>query len=337
MRRALLSLVLASACALLQACGSSNSTPTPPPPPPQPQITITVPSDGATVTALPTTLKVTFSNGADPAAMKAQLDGVDITTQFAAADSTGTRQVQVDRPLLNLGKNQLQVFTGTVRASVSFTVVLSGPGSTANATLPLLIPIQTRYMTGDGSHNSDYNIALFADLYQPNTPTTLLPAPNPTGQQPGNQGLQIVFLRRSDLALISNVLVPNEVPPADGNYSNSRSLHESCLWSACRLRQCGMPTDHAESGHAGLYTLFCNPVSSGLRRLHLHIRKAGCVNEIPIRQRRCLQVAYSFIGNSNRSGPNVAAGSTMSGSRAAGQTIRATPGSVTVYPTPAYR
>ena len=180
MRRALLSLVLASACALLQACGSSNSTPTPPPPPPQPQITITVPSDGATVTALPTTLKVTFSNGADPAAMKAQLDGVDITTQFAAADSTGTRQVQVDRPLLNLGKTN----AGLHRHSASQRILHSRtqrPRLDCQRHLPLLIPIQTRYMTGDGSHNSDYNIALFADSTNPIRPPILLPAPNPTG------------------------------------------------------------------------------------------------------------------------------------------------------------
>src|SRR5450755_2831957 len=221
MQRTFLYLLLMGACALLQACGSSNSTPAPPPTPPQPQITIAAPVDGATVTSLPTTLTVSFSNGADPVSMKAQLDGVDITAQFAAADSTGSRQVQVDRPLLNLGKNQLQVFAGTLRASASFTVSLSGPGSTASATLPLLIPIQTRYLTGDGSHNSDYNIALFADPNHPGTPTTLIPAPNAAGQQPGNQGLQIVLLRRSDLAPISNVLVPNEVPASDGNYSNS--------------------------------------------------------------------------------------------------------------------
>src|SRR5450755_2483205 len=221
MQRTFLYLLLMGACALLQACGSSNSTPAPPPTPPQPQITIAAPVDGSTVTSLPTTLTVSFSNGADPTTMKAQLDGVDITAQFATADSTGSRHVQVDRPLLNLGKNQIQVFAGALRASASFTVALSGPGSTANASLPLLVPIQTRYMTGDGSHNSDYNIALFADSNHPSTPTTLFPAPNATGQQPSIQGLQVVFLRRSDLALIANVLLPNAVPLFDGGYPNS--------------------------------------------------------------------------------------------------------------------
>ena len=115
------------------------------------------------MTSLPTIITVTFSNGADPTAMKALLDGADVSAQFSAADSTGTRQVKVDRPQLNLGKNQIQVYAGTVSAGASFTVALSGLGATSSASLPLLVPIQTRVLTGDGTHATDYNIALYTD------------------------------------------------------------------------------------------------------------------------------------------------------------------------------
>ena len=154
---------------LLQACGSSGSNP--PPPLQQPRISITSPTDGSTVTTLPTTIQVSFTNGADPTAMKALLDGVDISSQFGAADSTGVRSVQVDRPALNLGKNQIQVVDGTLQASAAFTVSFSGLGSGQSASLPLLVPFQTRYVTGDGSAATDYNIALYEDPNNPNTPT----------------------------------------------------------------------------------------------------------------------------------------------------------------------
>ena len=212
--------VFGIALVFLQGCGSSNSTPTPPPtpPPPTPQVTITAPADGTTVTSLPTTIVVGFSNGADPTTMKALLDGVDISSQFAAADSTGTRQVKVDRPTLNLGKNQIQIYAGSASAVASFIVALgSDPGSTQSASLPLLLPFQTRYVTGDGTQATDYNIA----LYNPSDPAkpNLISASTPSDGS--NTGFQIVFLLRSDLSVISNITLPNPNNFVDGQFVNT--------------------------------------------------------------------------------------------------------------------
>jgi hypothetical protein len=161
------------------------------------------------VTTLPATIQVGFTGGADPTAMKALLDGVDISSQFSAADSSGVRKVQVNRPALNLGKNQIQVIDGTLRASSSFIVSLGGGGTGLgqSASLPLLIPIQTRYVTGDGSAATDYNIALYEDPNNPNTPT-LIQAQTPSGGS--NSGFQIVYLRRSDLSVVVNTTVTNQ-------------------------------------------------------------------------------------------------------------------------------
>ncbi len=219
MRRRSLYLLLAGACALLQACGSGGSSPNPPAPP-QSQIVITSPADGTTLTSLPATISVSFTNGADSVSMRALLDGVDISSQFSAADSNGIRQAQVDRPALNLGKNQLQITSGAVRASASFIVALGGGGLGSSAGLPLLVPIRTRVLTGDGSSGTDYNIVLYEDPNNPNT-ATMIQAPPPPPDTPADQGFQIVFLRRSDLAVISNVVVPNVVPIIDGQAESS--------------------------------------------------------------------------------------------------------------------
>jgi hypothetical protein len=180
-------------------------------------MSVASPANGATVTALPTTIQVSFTNGADPTMMKALLDGSDITSQFSPADSKGVRQAQVDRPQVNLGGNQIQVFDGTLRASAAFTVLLGGAGSGQGGSLPLLVPIQTRYVTGDGSVATDYNIALYTDPNNPNTPTKLYAAQTPSDNS--NTGFQILFLSRTDLSLVQNTTVPNQ--NVHGNWSSA--------------------------------------------------------------------------------------------------------------------
>src|SRR5215472_9697521 len=131
MDRASVVLSLLVSCSLFQACGGGSNSDTgtnTSASTPQPQITIAAPADGSTVTSLPATIQLTFTNGADPAKMTALLDGVDITSQFSAADASGTRSVQVTQPAVNLGKNQIQVTDGSLIASVSFMVSLNGTG-----------------------------------------------------------------------------------------------------------------------------------------------------------------------------------------------------------------
>ena len=127
--------------------------------------------------------------------------------------------MKVDRPALNLGKNQIQVYAGTVSAGASFTVALSGLGATS-ASLPLLVPIQTRVLTGDGTHATDYNIALYTDPNNPTTPT-LIPASTPSDGS--NTGFQIVYLSRTSLSVVSNVTLPNPAS-SDGAFPGSAAL-----------------------------------------------------------------------------------------------------------------
>ena len=304
MRRWSLLVVLAAALAFLQACGSGGSTPTPPPtpPPPTPHVSITAPADGTTVTSLPTTITVTFSNGADPATMKALLDGVDISTQFSAADSSGTRQVKVDRPALNLGKNQIQIYAGTVSAGASFTVALSGLGATS-ASLPLLVPIQTRVLTGDGTHATDYNIALYTDPNNPTTPT-LIPASTPSDGS--NTGFQIVYLSRSNLSVVTNVTVPNAVPGGDGSFPGSplynalTTTPSGCGTAGCLLIVQSLGT----IGYAPCYSFAPTPTYPlDCSSFYKVFAGLGGSNRIAYTNAGNSQVAYSFIGNTSPQGP----------------------------------
>ena len=145
-------------------------------------ITILAPADGSTVDSLPTTLQISFSGGVHPASMKALLDGVDVTAQFAPADSAGTRQAVLNRPTLNLGKNQLQVSVGKLKVQATFMVDLSGSGGPpSGASPPSMSPNQTSSVAGDGSQNGVANIASYQG---PGSPTTLIPASDATGQAP---------------------------------------------------------------------------------------------------------------------------------------------------------
>ncbi len=302
MRRWLFLVLLAAALAFLQACGSSNSNPIPPPtpPPPAPQITITAPADGTTVTTLPTTITVTFSNGADPTTMKALLDGADVSAQFSAADSTGTRQVKVDRPQLNLGKNQIQVYAGTVSAGASFTVALSGLGATS-ASLPLLVPIQTRVLTGDGTHATDYNIALYTDPSNPTTPT-LIPASTPSDGS--NTGFQIVYLSRSNLSVVSNVTLPN--PDLSGAGFSNTPLYNALTTtpSGCGTAGCLLIIQSLGTiGYAPCYYSTYNNPPLDCSTFYKVFTGLGGSNRVAYANGTINQVAYSFIGNTSPQGP----------------------------------
>jgi hypothetical protein len=85
------------------------------------------------------------------------------------------------------------------------------------AGLPLLIPIQTRVLTGSGANATDYNIALYKDPGDP-TAATLIQAP----ALASNTGFHVVYLRRTDLSLVSNVSIDrSQAPPQDGTFFGS--------------------------------------------------------------------------------------------------------------------
>ncbi len=300
MNRLWLYVLVASSCALLQACGSGSSNPTPPVQ--QPQISIKSPTDGSTVTTLPTTIQVSFTDGADPTAMKALLDGVDITAQFAGADSSGTRSMQVDRPALNLGKNQIQVIDGTLQASASFTVSFGGLGSGQSASLPLLVPIQTRYVTGDGSVATDYNIALYEDPNNPNTPT-LFPAQTPSDGS--NTGFQIVYLLRSNLSLVQNSTVPNQNPSGQF-YANPLYVTLTNVPTGCGSGGCLVIVQSlGELGYTPCanYNGNNNTFIDCLGFQELFQRMGGSARWL-FANGTNQQIAYSFVGNTNPGGPN---------------------------------
>ncbi len=258
--------------------------------------------DGSTTGSLPATISVQFSNGADPAAMKAMLDGVDITSQFSAADSGGVRQVQVDRPAVNLGKNQIEVLSGSLMASASFFVSLNGSEPGTGQNLPLLIPIKTRYVTGDGSEATDYNIALYEDPNNPTTPTLIQAKKPPDGS---NTGFQIVYLRRSDLTVVSNISTSN--PDYGEQYFKSPLFYTlldvpsacgsgGCLVIVQSLETLGYtPCYHPGNGGdfeacAGTAVLF-EAMGGSARWLY-----ANGTND---------KIAYSFIGNTDGNGSPV--------------------------------
>jgi hypothetical protein len=291
-----------ASCTLLVACGSSNGTNTPPSPPPTPpaaQIAIQSPSSGAVVTTLPVTLSVSFVNGADPSSMKALLDGVDISAQFSAPDSNGVRQAQVNRPAVNLGKNQLQVTSGTLMSSVAFTVSLDLLGASAS-TLPLLVPIRTRVLNnGTGTKATDFNVAVYEDANNP-TNATLIQAPALADSS--NTGFQVVYLRRADLSLIANISVPNPDQASDKSLNALSPISQALIPPAgCGAVGCNVVVQSLGSiGYAPCTAqhfydcVFWTSLFEGLGGSGRIGYVFGDNNPI---------VAYSLVGNSISQGP----------------------------------
>ena len=289
-------------CLLLVACGSdggTNNQPPPPTPPPAAQIAIKSPSNGAVVTSLPVTLSVTFLNGADPSTMKALLDGVDISAQFSAPDSKGVRQAQVDRPAVNLGKNQLQVTSGTATSSVAFTISVDLLGASAS-TLPLLVPIRTRVLhNGTGTKATDFNVAVYEDPNNPTNPT-LIPAQ--ALSDGSNTGFQVVYLRRPDLSQIANISVPNPDQASDRSLSVSSPIYQALVPpAACGNVGCIVILQSLGSiGYApctAQHFFDCAFLSSLFEALGGSGRVAYVFGDNnPI-------IGYSLIGNTNAQGP----------------------------------
>ncbi|WP_447963537.1 hypothetical protein [Nitrospira sp. Ecomares 2.1] len=239
MKNRWLSFSLTCLCLLLQACissstllaESSNDTLQ------RKSIMIMSPTNASAHTTAPITIQVRVAHHAAKA-MQVLLDGVDITSRFMAPGRNGVRRAEVDRPLVNWGKNQILVRSGSHEVNSHFFLVDHPDSSPAAANLPLLIPIKTRVVTGSGDKAADYNIALYKDLDDP-TAATLIPASVPSDGS--NAGFQVVFMRRWDLSVISNVSVVNQRPPSDGRWHDSPLYQsivytpEDCLSAGCIL------------------------------------------------------------------------------------------------------
>jgi hypothetical protein len=282
-------LAAASALLLLSSCGggsggggSDNGG-----------VTILAPADGAALRSMPVEIAVHFAAGTDPTAMRVLLDGMDISAAFTAADTDGVRRSQVDRPTLNLGKNQLRVTAGTHSASATFTLLAAGAESTASAAPPLLVPIRTRVVSGDGSAATDYAIALYLDPANPSTPT-LIPASTPFDGS--NAGFQIVYLKRSDLSVVSNVTVPNSPAYAGNLYASPlfaalESPPAACGSSGCLLIMQSL-------GTIGYTPCYADPISPDCTtNWYLLFTELGASARNGFANGSNPQIAYSFVGN----------------------------------------
>jgi hypothetical protein len=158
------------------------------------------------VTGQPLTLSASFTTGADSTKMTALLDGVDITSQFSAADSNGLRSATVSEPAINYGKNQLQIRYDTTKVNSSFIfatakdVATNAPG--ANAANSSLVPIKTRYLRpgADGTHATDWGVQVGGNIYY--APAPIEGTAPCTGTC--NRGFQMLFLNRNDLSVVAN-------------------------------------------------------------------------------------------------------------------------------------
>lgn len=260
-------LLLGVGAFFLTGCGTGNiSPPTPPPTPPTPpvtpMVTIASPTSGADLTATPVTLQVNFANGADPTQLIASLNGRDISTQFGPAVN-GARSAKVDWPDVNIGRNTFLAMDAAAQATTSFRVDVA---LTQNS-VGRLIPIQTRVVTGDGTHPGDYSVVVGSNSYQ---------APDPGD---GAVGFQVVQLDRATLNLVSNVsyptsttdqvntmisaLTPNQF---NVNYENCGVL--GCILVIQSLNEigqtpCGTGTYNSSCATSSYASLFANLGGSG--------------------------------------------------------------------------
>ncbi|MGH8064792.1 MAG: hypothetical protein ACRERE_06035 [Candidatus Entotheonellia bacterium] len=301
MQRTLARLLLIIACVLLQAYSSESGDNDHGAHARPPKIAIIAPADGSAVTSLPATLevKVGFGRGAGRRTTKALLNGVDITSQFSPGPH-GVLAAQVERPAVNLGKNQLQITSGDAVVSSTFFVSPSPapemPGS--EASLPLLVPIKTRVLTGPGTSATDYNIALYKDPNDPTTPT-LIQAP--ALLDGSNTGFQLVYLRRTDLSVVENISVPNPDLSDDNNTTDwglwlelvGVGVPEGCGSAGCLLIIQSL-------GHIGYAPCVlgesrpndCSWMSSAFQGLGGSGRIAWVNGDSDV-------IAYSFIGNTS--------------------------------------
>jgi hypothetical protein len=171
--------------------------------PPRPQIEILSPVSGASLSSEPVTISIKTRHIAHPGDLGIRLNGVDITGSLSAPDSKGVRMVEVSRPGVNFGKNQLQVRYNRVRENSTFTLDTAPGVGTPVSGAPLgseLFPITTRVLGKDANGNAAWGIQVGTNFY----------AAQPALDQNGNPctqcyGFQLLILdRRDPTVVVSN-------------------------------------------------------------------------------------------------------------------------------------
>jgi hypothetical protein len=255
------------------------------------------------VTGQPLTLSASFTTGADPTKMTALLDGVDITSQFGAADSNGLRSATVSEPAINYGKNQLQIRYDTTKVNSSFIfatakdVAPTAPGgSAANSSL---VPIKTRYLRpgGDGTHATDWGVQVGGNIYY--APAPIEGTTPCTGTC--NRGFQMLFLNRNDLSIVANNAydVENDNDLASGFFYGALVLatqsYPGCTPAGCILVMQSL----TYVGYAGCYPSpqNCANPQPGTFQYSSLLGGIGASNSLTYANYTSPQVAYSFVGN----------------------------------------
>ncbi len=196
MRSLAWTLVVILGCALAGCGGSSGAPPSPPSPPSPGTVTVTAPGASSTVTALPVTVTLSFSNGAALSASKVTLDGTDITSKFISSGSSA--QAQVNNSVY-VGNNRIAVTVGTGASSQivksQFTYDPTVPGAGPTLLLPDVIPVQTRVQMTNSQGQQLWGIQVGQTAY-------------PSNSTPGEGGFQVVWLQRSNLSLVFNDTYP---------------------------------------------------------------------------------------------------------------------------------
>jgi hypothetical protein len=262
-------------------------------------VTILAPAEGAMLNKVPVDLAVRVGPGADPAALRVLLDGVDISTRFAAADADGVRRAAVDRPALNLGKNQLRATAGTHSAGATFIVNLGGRVAAAGAALPSLVPIRTRVVSGNGSAATDYAVALYLDPANPDVATPVRAA---TPSDGSNAGFQIVYLQRSDLTALRNITVP-ALSPGQDIFASELGAALLSPPSTCGSAGCLVIVQSLRT--MGYMPCFADPSSTDCEYWSEMFMSLGGSARNAYANGSNPQVAYSFIGNVGPTGPNI--------------------------------
>jgi hypothetical protein len=253
-------------------------------------ITVLSPQHGTTVQSEPVELTVDFDGAADPGAMRVLLDGVDVTAEMAPIPGTRTYRALVRRPTLNLGKNQLRVTSGPHAASATFYLSYGPFGGGTTGPLPLLVPIKTRVLTPgtDGSQATDYNVALYLDPSNPDTPT-LIPAQTPPDGS--NSGFQAVLLRRADLSLVANQSFTGDPDGVSNMQTLLTTPPAACDGAGCLAIVQSLGT----IGFTACTNEFplsddCSAIGSFLQQLGVSTRVAYANGTNP-------QIAWSYVGN----------------------------------------
>lgn len=273
---------------LLGACGSDSDSSAAD----TAAVQVVAPADGSTLHQAPIDIVVRVGEGLDAAAMRVLLAGVDISHRFGQADADGLRRASIERSLVNLGRNQLLVNIGTQQVPSSFLFSLDAGAAPAAAALPLLVPIRTRVVSGDGSAATDYAITLYTDPSHPDTATTI---PAPAMADGSNTGFQVVYLRRSDLVVVSNQSVPNAAPPSGLFIESPLAAALYTVPSECGTAGCIVVVQSL--GRIGYTPCFDHGASSQCLDMSSFFQWLGALGRVAYANGTSQQVAYSFIGN----------------------------------------